>query len=347
VPHFPKPFFREPLNRWYVQLDGQQINLGPDKEAAFREYHRLMAGREAEPSRPVTAREAEFTVAEVYDKFLSWCQQHREPLTAKGYHEFIQGFIDHLGRKALMPASELRPFHVSDWVDTRAAWGPTRHRNAIVHVQRPYNWAYKLGYLRENPIRGLEKPRAERRDNHVTPDAFCEIISKARETDPFHDLLTFAWETGCRPQEARLIEVRHVNLAESRIEIPPKEAKGKRRWRMIFLTDKALAVVKRLLPLCQGGMLFLNTDGMPWMNQAIVCRFQRLKAKLGRGFAAYDLRHGFAQRLLESGADHLAVAELMGHVNGQMVASVYSHVSKAGDHLKETLRKAERGGPAA
>jgi len=56
--------------------------------------------------------------------------------------------------------------------------------------------------------------------------------------------------------------------------------------------------------------------------------------------AAYDLRHGFAQRLLEKGANHLAVAELMGHANGQMVASVYSHMNRANAHLKETLKKA-------
>ena len=65
-----------------------------------------------------------------------------------------------------------------------------------------------------------------------------------------------------------------------------------------------------------------------------------MKKKLGKGFAAYDLRHGFCQRLLEGGVNHLAVAELMGHANGQMVASVYSHMNRASAHLKEALKKA-------
>lgn len=38
--HVPKPFFRKGRNRWYVQLRGKQINLGPDKEEAFRQYYR-------------------------------------------------------------------------------------------------------------------------------------------------------------------------------------------------------------------------------------------------------------------------------------------------------------------
>src|SRR5947209_5923393 len=103
--HFPKPFFREPRKRWYVQIDGRQVNLGPDEGEAFRQYHKLMADRGADgPPHAATATSAAdgLTVAEVYDKFLTWCKHHREELTYKGYHEFIQGLIDHLKDKALM-----------------------------------------------------------------------------------------------------------------------------------------------------------------------------------------------------------------------------------------------------
>ena len=41
----PEPFFRPKKNRWYVQLGGKQINLGPDEVAAFRRYHEIMAQR--------------------------------------------------------------------------------------------------------------------------------------------------------------------------------------------------------------------------------------------------------------------------------------------------------------
>src|SRR5262249_13120211 len=148
--------------------------------------------------------------------------------------EFIQSLIDHLKGNALLPAPDLRPFHVSEWVDAHPKWGPTRRRNALIHVQRPYNWAHKLGYISQNPIRHLEKPRAERRDNHVTPEDYALLLSHVRERDPFRDLLVFAWETGCRPQEVRHVEPHHVNLAAGRVEIPPPEAKGRKRWRVIF-----------------------------------------------------------------------------------------------------------------
>lgn len=37
MPHFPKPFVRRARGLWYVQLHGKQINLGPDKDEAFRQ----------------------------------------------------------------------------------------------------------------------------------------------------------------------------------------------------------------------------------------------------------------------------------------------------------------------
>jgi integrase len=67
----------------------------------------------------------------------------------------------------------------------------------------------------------------------------------------------------------------------------------------------------------------------------------KLARSHGRKFALVDTRHGFCQRMLESGANHLAVAELMGHSTGRMVAETYSHMNRATAHLKETLRKAD------
>ena len=54
-------------------------------------------------------------------------------------------------------------------------------------------------------------------------------------------------------------------------------------------------------------------------------------------FTAYDLRHGFANRLLVNGIDHVTVAALMGHADGTQVARTYQHVDKRQDYLKKVL----------
>jgi site-specific recombinase XerD len=82
----------------------------------------------------------------------------------------------------------------------------------------------------------------------------------------------------------------------------------------------------------------VNAAGNPWTAQAMACRFGRLKKHVGVKFAGYDFRHGFCQRLLEAGADHLSVAALLGHKDGKMVAEVYSHMNAADGHLKAVLQ---------
>jgi hypothetical protein len=81
MPHFPKPFYRAPRDRWYVEIDGKQINLGPDKDEAYRTYHQIMATRgQAAPPHQVSGERSPPVVA-ILDLFLEWCQKHRATRT--------------------------------------------------------------------------------------------------------------------------------------------------------------------------------------------------------------------------------------------------------------------------
>lgn len=278
----PKPWFREDRQAYFVTIGGVRHNLGPEKKEADRRFHELMSRADAAPSQPPApspSGTAPLTVGEVFEKFLDWCQKHRSARTYEWARGHIQGFCDHLRTARTLPAADLRPFHVVEWVDGKPTWGANQKRGAIVAVTRPFNWAAKLGYLAVSPVRGVEKPAPTKRDSRMTAADFATLLSHVKD-EPFRDLLTFAYEAGCRPQEARLIEARHLNPDQSRVEIPPQEAKGKRRWRVIYLSEAAAAIVKRLSERHPTGPLFRNVDGNPWQAQAIVCRFQRLLVKL-------------------------------------------------------------------
>ncbi|MBX9580720.1 MAG: tyrosine-type recombinase/integrase [Gemmataceae bacterium] len=240
---------------------------------------------------------------------------------------------------ARCPALNLRPFHVVEYLDAHPEWGSTYRRNATAAVQRAYNWAEELGYIPHNPVRKIKKPMPARRESFVSPDDWARIRDAYKPNDPFRAFLEFCWETGARPQEARAIEPRHVHLDRAVIAIPPPEAKGRRTWRVIRLEGRALELVRERLATA-AGKLFTNRDGAAWTSYALNCRFARLKAKLGEKFCAYEFRHGFTQRLLVGGVDHLTVAALLGHADGQMVQKVYSHMDQADDHLRAALRRA-------
>ena len=137
----------------------------------------------------------------------------------------------------------------------------------------PFNWAAKLGYIENSPVGGVEKPKAEKRKSKLRSEDFTALIAIVKCADPFHDLLTFAWESGSRPQEVRHIEARHFRLEQHRIEIPPEEAKGKSRWRVIYLSQEAEAIVARLMKKHATGKIFRNIDGNPSKVCAVNCRF--------------------------------------------------------------------------
>jgi integrase/recombinase XerC len=349
----PQPWYRAERNGWYVTHHGQRHFLGdhPPQAAKPRQvngkwnppecirvkFHELMAAEPTPKLKAVTPKTG-FSLAELFEKYLDWCQKHRDTRTYEGYCWHLQKFVTNLGDQAHMPATELKPFHIIEWLDSQPTWGQTYRRNAIASVKRVYNWAEELGYLATNPIRKLAKPSAARREKYITPEDWDKIRASYIEGDPFRDLLEFAWETGCRPQEARHIEPRHVHLEKAVIAIPPEEAKGKKKWRLIRLEGRAFELVQERLSKTKG-KLFTNERGNPWTSYSVNCRFSRLKTKLGVRYSAYAFRHGFATRLLVQGVDHLTVSELLGHSDGTMLAKVYQHLDQSDAHLREALRK--------
>ena len=77
----------------------------------------------------------------------------------------------------------------------------------------------------------------------------------------FADLVNVTWETGCRPQESLRVEARHVDLQNQRWVFRKSESKMKRITRVIYLTDTALAITRRLMLAHPEGRLFRNTNG--------------------------------------------------------------------------------------
>jgi integrase len=285
MPHFPKPFFRAARNRWYVQIDGHQINLGSDQTEAFRRYHELMAQSPpltAIPSTPPLA--SSLTVAETLDRYLDWLS--RRPGTAARtfdwYQKYLQSFLDSLTKPALAVA-DLEPVHVYRWLDLHPRW-TTGRRGATIAVQRACNWAAKAGLFKSlggrSPLAGLEKPAAGRREQVIAPAAFQVLINRVRD-QPFRDLLHAAWDTGARPHELFTVEAAFVDFEHARWVFPLKISKGRKVRRVVYLSDQMLEITRRLVAQHPTGPLFRNAGGRPWVVSAAKCRFQRLQVALG------------------------------------------------------------------
>ncbi|MGE0536610.1 MAG: tyrosine-type recombinase/integrase [Pirellulales bacterium] len=264
----PQPFFRAFNRQWYLQLGKRQFKLGADPEQALQLFYELMANR-----KDVEATSSS-TVCEVLDDFLQWVKDWREEGTFRWYRNHLRDFRSFIGDSLRL--LDLREHHVTNWVDKRhKESSPDTIYGAIRSVQRAMNWAVKRGYLPRSPVKGVEKPQQQPREAVITPEQFEQIISRCRDQEA-RDLFATLWETGCRVQEIRQVEGKHFNEADRCWLFPRKQAKGKRAARVVYLTDTAFEITKRLAEQHPEGPIFRNRDGKPWTKNAIVLRFTKI-----------------------------------------------------------------------
>ena len=334
MPKVAQPFHRPNRNMWFVHFNGREEKLSSDKQEAYRLYYALMS-REPELARPAPDR---LLVIALIDDFMEWARCNRSPATYDIYLRLIQQFATAIPKT--LTVAELKPFHVTRVMDANSAnWSQNTKRDFAATVQRAFNWAERQGIIEKNPLKNLEKPAAVARELVVNPADYARILEAVKEPN-FRELIELAWETGCRPVELRKIEARHVD--QDRIVFPPTEAKGKRKHRVIYLgTDKAKEIVARLCVANPTGCILLNSEGRPWVKDAINCAFFRLKKKLGIKFHMGAFRKGFVTEALKNGVDVSTLAGLMGHANGNMIASVYSKVAQDPVWMAEAAKRAK------
>ena len=235
MPHFPKPFFKKSRGLWYVEISRRQINLGPDKDAAFRRYHELMARPE---SQTVSSR----SVAALADAFLEWMHHNRSAKTYEWYRYRLERFLQ---KHPDLLAGDLKPFHVENWANSYGL-SVTSRRNYLRSVKRCLKWARRQGYIDHDPIADLEVPSGEHREVAIDDIEFARLLTYVRN-DALRDLLIVTWQTGCRPQESLRVEARHVDVANKRWVFSKSEAKMKRCVRVVYLIDEAFLITRRLM----------------------------------------------------------------------------------------------------
>src|SRR6202161_2699409 len=185
--HYPKPFFRAPRGLWYVQIEGKQINLGPDKDAAFKTYHGLMQQRDEAPAATQSASGNPLVIVLV-DEFLDWCEKHRAPDTYRWYKDRLNSFVATID--PALTADQLKPHHVQKWVDNYGK--PLKsgsRRNLIASIKRAMKWAEEQGYIDRSPIAHMKKPSCGRKEQVVSPEQFAALIARYKDQE-FQDLLT-------------------------------------------------------------------------------------------------------------------------------------------------------------
>jgi site-specific recombinase XerD len=137
---------------------------------------------------------------------------------------------------------------------------------------------------------------------------------------------------GLRVSELVKLQVEHVDLLQGTIFV--SEGKGKKD-RYVPVTHSLTDTLRAAIGERTSGPVFASKQGRRLGVRGVQLRLNALgqKAGLPRTLKPHTLRHTFATRLLERGANIREVQELLGHANLQ-TTEVYTHVTS------ERLRRA-------
>lgn len=321
------PWRRGKNGHWYTTL-GRKLVKVADKAAshaeAFQEYAKLLAHpQQAPPGRMI--------LEGLCEAYLEWCKANRAANTHTWYQRYCGSFLESAG--PTLRVSEVKPYHVQQWLIRAHPKASNNTKNgAIRGVARMFNWGLRNGLVEKNPIHGIEKPSRTPREFAITAQQFQTLLGKVGD-ESFRDYLRFIWETGCRPQEIRVIEPHHREGRKLTLE--RVNSKGQRYNRVIYLNDAAAELLDKV-----GGQ-FLNSHGVPWNANSVRCRFRMLKEKMGMPkLCANTLRHSWATNALKGGMDSTTASILMGHRDPATLIRNYQHLAQDDPYLTEAAQRA-------
>jgi integrase len=333
-----KPWYRESRGAWYTKHEGRQVPLarGPKDETeaeAKRAFHRLKAGLDRSTGETAPAGPA---VGELIVQFLDHAKAEHKPSTYAYYRHRLRMFAD---RHADSAAKSITPHDVIAWA-RQYGTSPTYRRNTIAAVKALFAWSRLVGLIAADPVADTPKPAARRR---AIPgrEAVARLL-EGTEGTPLGDLLKVLHETGCRLQDARRIEARHVRWEAGVAILPEHKTDGTTgRPKVIPLTDRALELLRRLADRWPSGPLLRNTRDEPWTQSAVSQAVQHRRARLGLGPEATP--HGLRHRFVTDAVAVLSrpvVAATLGYRGTDMIDRVYDHTGDALTEDAAALRRA-------
>jgi integrase len=337
-PH--RPWYRASKDAWFVEIGGKQhrlVNGKANEKAAWDAFYRLMASGKGKVPEADTLR-----VATVCDLFLEFSHKHHAPDTYRWYGDYLQDFCESFGT---LLAGDLRPLHVSTWLDAHPGWKGSR-RCAVIAVKRAFNWAVSEGVLASNPVSRVRKPAQTFRNRTLTPEEKGEILDSIK--DPHFREFVFAMqETGARPSEVRRVTAEDVNLDLGVwVFYDHKTSQKTGRPRVVYLTPAVVELSRKLVGMYPEGPLFRGPRSKRgFTRNGVRCRFRNLRLRLHhlRGVIVYAYRHSFATDALTRGVGIAQVAELLGHTSTDVVMRHYQHLRERTDHLRQAAVRATGG----
>jgi len=323
-----QPFFLKSRNCWCINVyvNGMRVRrkLSENKTEAFEIWKAsLRARRETAVGNPlfktISAQWLQRQVQRFDDGEVSADWLERVARTIASFNKA------HPSKCCL----DVQPPVLYEWLAGKSA---NYRRTEYSGIRQCLTWAFKNKLIAEDPLVALEMPAMQSRGTLLTLEQHRSLCRASDHV--FKPLMRMSWLVGSRPGELRLLKWSHVTEDFSRAILHEhKTAKKKRKPRVIYFPPRAQALLRRLHRDRRGSeFVYINSRGKPWTRNAIVQRMDQLSEDTGIKAVAYEYRHAWITRALESGMAVAVVAELTG-TSIAMVSRVYSKLGKKDELL--------------
>ena len=197
-------------------------------------------------------------------------------------------------------------------------------------VRAAFNWAARWGLLPVNPLAGLQlaSPAPQTPDPPTAREARMLYAAAASHVQR---VIALGMATGARIGPSELFRLRWADVdTRAAVLRMPNAAKGAPlEAREVPLRPDVLRLLRRWEKedAALGCTWVIHYKGHPVRSISRAWRNALRRAGIERRIRPYDLRHAFASRALDHGADLTCVAEVMGHSNEKMIVRFYRHTN--------------------
>lgn len=208
--------------------------------------------------------------------------------------------------------------------EQNATKAPASVSRMISALRKFYRFLLREGAISADPMTKIDTPkRAQHLPATLSSQEVDALMAKPDTDKPLglrdRAIFELMYATGLRVSEVVDLRLDQLHLAMNLLQVTGKGDKE----RLVLISPQATQWVDRylqearpkLLKRVQPKNVFVNFHGGPMTRQGIWKNLKAYIASIGieKDVTPHTLRHSFATRLLENGADLRVVQELLGH----------------------------------